>query len=442
MSFNKFNTPFGIGRGRGLLLSPVPFTLGEPVVHIDDTVECDDVVPPGIDPCVEFDRPKCTSTSARETANDNVSLVDQMSDIVQQIGHQLADSIMTRLSTLSPTTDMPKSHVDTPDMTDSAHSRALDLSRIQLIAQGPKDPPVFRGDGSDTVTVEEWEESMRNYIRKSGVLLESQSEEILVHLRGRAKDVVRFGIRNGEINVIDRPHAIYGLLRKHFSTSLCSSVPLADFYSTLPKENEDPYEFWLRLNRAADSVASCLKEQGKTFDNPNVEITRMFIRHCPNRELALTFRSKTIDKWSAREVQEVLDEYHLERGVRCSGGGHDKVIVNKFEVQPSASAAADYNDRKPAADDSALEKLTAMLEKVLLQNQSNALVSKRPRSSTKFTRIEGLYSKPCSVCKEDSHNTFTHCRDDRLCFLCHAPGHSRRDCPQGNRTSFSGQQGN
>lgn len=98
---------------------------------------------------------------------------------------------------------------------------------------------------------------------------------------------------------------------QHFSTSHCSSVLVADFYSTLPKEQERPYEYWLRLNRATDVAASCLKEQGKMFDNPSVEVTRMFIRHCPSRDLALSFRSKTIDKWTAREVQEVLDEYHL-----------------------------------------------------------------------------------------------------------------------------------
>lgn len=57
-------------------------------------------------------------------------------------------------------------------------------------------------------------------------------------------------------------------------------MPLAELYSTLPKDQEDPYEYMLGLNRAAD-VAESLKEHGKMFDNPSVEVTRMFIRHCP-----------------------------------------------------------------------------------------------------------------------------------------------------------------
>lgn len=437
MSFQNFSTPFGVGRGRGLLVSPIPFTMGEPVRGIRD-----DNVTPGLEPCVEFAEPVCASTSACETANANVSLVDQMGDIVQQIGYQLADSIMARLSVPSSSADIPKGHVTTPEGKGSVHSHTLDLSQIQLVAHGPKDPPVFRGDGSDGMSVDEWEESMRNYIRKSAVSPENQSEEILVHLRGRAKDVVKFGIRNGEIDVTSDPGKIYGLLRKHFSTTFSSSVPLADFYSTLPKVNEDPYEFWLRLNRAADTAAACLGEQGKTFDNPSIEVTRMFIRHCPNKELALTFRSKTIDKWSAREVQEVLDEYHLQRGARCFGSEHNKVVVNAADVKPSGSHAANMDVNKSTPDSSAMEKLITMLEKVLLQNQSNTANNRRSRNNAMFPRVEGLYAKPCAVCNETSHDAYTHCRDNKLCFLCHAPGHSRRNCPQSGRPSTSGQQGN
>lgn len=285
---------------------------------------------------------------------------------------------------------------------------------------------------------------MKNYIRKSGVQLENQAEEILIHLRGRAKDVVRFGIRNGEIDVQRSPQAIYGLLRKHFSSGQCSSVPLADFYSTLPKEQEDPYEYWLRLNRAADVAASCLREQGKMFDNPSVEVTRMFIRHCPSRDLALTFRSKTIDKWSAREVQEVLDEYHLEKGLRSSSERSSRINMNKVEVSPNATLVSDIPEQKKTVseDTSTLERLIGMLEKVLLQGPAYAQANRKPHTSNRLPKVEGLNDMPCSICRDSSHSALTHCRENRLCFLCHLPGHSRRNCPEGRRTPLNGQQGN
>lgn len=220
-------------------------------------------------------------------------------------------------------------------------------------------------------------------------------------------------------------------------------MPLADFYSTQPKEQEDPYESWLRLNRAADVAANCLKEQGKMFDTPTVEVTRMFIRHCPNRDLALSFRSKTIDKWSAREVQEVLDEYHLEKGLKSSTERNNRINVNKVEIGPNATVVSDVPEqtKNVSQDTSALERLIGMLEKVLLQSSGNAQANRKPRHN-RLPRIEGLNDIPCSVYKDSSHSALTHCQENRLCFMCHLPGHSRRNCPEGGRPAFSGQQGN
>lgn len=450
MSSRKFDTfavsPPSFGRGRGLHSTPVTFSLGRQMVgnktvFDEDSVHSPcgsgDVLLPGAQSSNESDSPQCTGTSVPHSP-----LADQMSTIVQQIGQQLADSIMSHLSPSGPAAAVHTHHDNACSSKDSISGRTLDLSQVQLVTQREvKAPPVFRGEGSDTLTVDEWEESMRTYIRKSDVQLQYQAEEILVHLRGRAKDVVRFGLRNGEIDVQRNPQAIYGLLRKHFGSSHCSSVPLADFYSTLPGELEDPYEYWLRLNRAADVATSCLKEQGKVFDNPNVEVTRMFIRHCPSRDLALTFRSKTLDKWSAREVQEVLDEYHLEKGVRSSNAGGKRINVNVVEVSPTAaSVSATPNvENTVSQDTSTLERLIGMLEKVLLQGHARA--SKSTHNS-RLPRIEGLTNTPCSICNDSSHSALTHCRENRLCFLCHSPGHTRRNCQEMRRPPLNAQQGN
>lgn len=469
MSFSKFTdsnvTPLSVGRGRGFCFTPVPFVLGDHQVvsphseHMVKTYPPQSIstslpdppphnVIPGYashsthsQPIVDLHPPQCSSTSVSDSPSNEVSLADQMNTIVQQIGQQLADSIMSHLKTSTP---VAAGNSDKCKNEDSSRCTTLDLSQVQFVTQrGVKDPPVFRGESLDTLTVDEWEESMKNYIRKTGVQLENQAEEILVHLRGRAKDVVRFGIRNGEINVQQNPNAIYGLLHKHFSANQCSSVPLADFYSTLPKEQEDPYEYWLRLNRSADVAASYLKDQGKTFDNPSIEVTRMFIRHCPNRDLALTFRSKTMDKWTAREVQEVLDEYHLEKGLRSSAGRSSRVNMNSVEVSPKATLVPEIPEQKAAfsQDTSTLERLMGMLEKVLLQGPSHARANKRPQNN-RLPRVEGLNDIPCSICNDGSHSALIHCRENRLCFLCHSSGHSRRNCPEGKRSPLNSQQGN
>lgn len=270
-------SPLSLGRGRGLHSTPAPYSLGclkvgDKAALGDDSVHspfrCGDVVTPQSQPLDELDPPQCTGTSVPHSPLDDVRLADQMSTVVQQIGQQLADIIMSHLNMSSPTAAVHTDCEKTCNNKDSIPGRTLDLSQVQLVTQREaKDPPVFRGESSDTLTVDELEESMKTY-RKSVVQLVHQAEEILIHLRGRAKDVVKFGIRNGEIDVQHNPQAIYGLLRKHFSSSHYSSVPLTDFYSTLPKEQEDPYEYWLRLNRAADIVAIVLKSRVKCLTIP------------------------------------------------------------------------------------------------------------------------------------------------------------------------------
>lgn len=77
----------------------------------------------------------------------------------------------------------------------------------------------------------------------------------------------------------------------------------------------------------------------------------MFIRHCPSRDLALSFRSKTINKWTAREVQEVFYWSSTERNGR--------IIMNKVEVSPNATLVSDIPAQTNAVsqDTSTLERL-------------------------------------------------------------------------------------
>ena len=103
----------------------------------------------------------------------------------------------------------------------------MDISQAHLVThRNVKEPPSFRGDGSDSLDIEEWEDLMRAFVKKGNVNADEHVEEILVHLRGGAKDVVKFWIRNSESDIQTSPNAVYSLLRKHFSCSQYSPVPL------------------------------------------------------------------------------------------------------------------------------------------------------------------------------------------------------------------------
>lgn len=133
---------------------------------------------------------------------------------------------------------------------------------------------------------------MRNFFKKGHMKIEEQAKEILIHLKGRSKDVVKIIIRNSDIDILANPDAIYSLIRS-ISAADNTHISLQDFYTTLPKEQEDPNEYWLRLNSAADTATEGLKKQGKANEDLSTDITRMFIRSCPSKELAFMFRAKS-----------------------------------------------------------------------------------------------------------------------------------------------------
>ncbi|KAK6310375.1 hypothetical protein J4Q44_G00184300 [Coregonus suidteri] len=262
--YNEFQpywllTPVNVGRGRGVLGLPIPFPTGSPYVYGDingseiagevPLVSGDNAASHGHH-AVNSPRPQAVITST-PNPNDDAVLIGQMSTIVQQIGQQLADSIIMHFSSSSPTGATATSQSEPRHRPDPPVSQVLDFSQVQVVAQRKvKEPPSCRGERSDTITFDEWEEAMRNFIKKGHMKIEEQAEEILIHLKGREKYVVKIGIRNSDIDILANPYAIYSLLRKHFSCSQYSYIPLQDFYTTLPKEQEDRYEYWLRLNRA------------------------------------------------------------------------------------------------------------------------------------------------------------------------------------------------
>ncbi len=66
----------------------------------------------------------------------------------------------------------------------------MTLSNVKLVMQSDvKEPPIFRGDGLDKLTVQEWENLMSLYLRKRAIPIHKQSQEILDRLMGKAGDV-------------------------------------------------------------------------------------------------------------------------------------------------------------------------------------------------------------------------------------------------------------
>nr|XP_055034513.1 uncharacterized protein LOC129422544 [Misgurnus anguillicaudatus] len=446
-NFDNYHTPVysSKGRGWGLLNVPKSLQFSGPDVQSDahvmidsHTSSSDPFVCEG--PSTSYDSREqqgvFSSTPCTNAQPQNV--ITAMTDIISQVGQQIADSIVSRLNTTYKVDEHSVNNSSNNVTADGTASQMMDLLQSQLsFSKNVREPPSFRGEVSDPVDLNEWIDIMRDYIKRNNLRTEHQAEEIMAHLRGKARDVVKFGIRNCDIDIVHKPDAIFSILRKHFETAPCSSLPLADFYTTLPRSDEGAYEYWIRLNRAVDIAAESLKEQGKLLDCPGTEVTRMFIRHCPCKELAITFRSKTISAWSVREVQDILNEYHSDYNFvpKVRDAAPIKIPVNRTEVElssaarPTLSASSEIQQSR-SLEVSALERVMSLLEKVLLKESESKVQSPRVKTKVSLPRVKGLNDLPCSVCSSPDHSGLTHCLDKKLCFQCHSPDHTRFVCPE------------
>lgn len=192
---------------------------------------------------------------------------------------------------------------------------SLNLTGVKLVMQSEvREPPVFRGDGTDKFSVHEWEDLVDTYLRKRGIPVSEHHHEILSRLLSKAKDIVRITLRsNTSLRPSENPRVIFDILKQHFSEVRFSSMPLADFYGTVPVVGENPVEYWIRLNKAVDVAEESLNRLGRQMENPCQEAAMMFVKYCPDPTLSAIFRLKARDKWTASEVQEHLDRYQTEQ---------------------------------------------------------------------------------------------------------------------------------
>lgn len=452
----RSNTNMNVGRGRGVLLLDVP-----PLEHVVDTNEfCSStpvksgigrgtvstpysVSPLQFTPSVTIEgSPSCGLVFSAKDAS-----TQQFSELIKQIGAEIGESIKASLAPSSSTESTPAlvfKSKPTADSPGQCSSTMIDASKLNLVLKSDvKEPPYFRGDGSDKYSVQEWEEIMKVYFRKKGYIGHELIEELVSKLVGKARDVVKVWLRNNPVlNSSHDSDAVFNILRQHFSESIYSSMPLADFYATKPKQNEGPLDYWIRLNKAAEVTEQCLRSQGKVMDNQSLEIAVMFIRNCPDKELAYVFKSKSLNKWTACEVQERLEEFHREHKAtpktlsqntstttdhnqRRVGSSVNECKQSDVLLLPEKVCDADC----AMSEGNTLDRVIGMLERALGHN-NQGVQNCKSSCEQKLCQVNCVASEGlvCSICKSTEHTTISHCRVNRLCFKCHGSGHRRASC--------------
>lgn len=162
-------------------------------------------------------------------------------------------------------------------------------------------------------------------------------------------------------------------------------------------------------------------------------VAMMFVKHCPDHNLAAIFKFKAPDKWTASEIQEHLDRYQTEMKEQALSkskrirpvGAHVQAPVPDDSGKSCHPAGSPVQSEgrvtsNPPCSDDCLKVLFNLFKNA--QSQKGHAVH-RPVSSDLFQHSS------CRVCQSVEHSTLAHCRQKRLCLACFQPNHIRRNCP-------------
>ncbi len=421
MYYNKDTSYFGsyhLGRGRGVLPFSGSRTPGEKNDIDFDAHRVQFSTP------VSYDIPPLEMSLSEPT----VALSDEQ---VKQLSSDISQSIR---ASLFPNNQLPNSN-SSYDCQRCSHvnqcgATIIDASKMNLVLKSGKEPPYFRGDSSDKCSVFEWEDLMRAYLEKGNYSEQERIEEIINKLMGRARDVIQIWLRNSaSVSKTGDVDLVFRILKQHFGGVISTGLPLADFYSTKPYHNEGPFDYWIRLNKAADLAEQHLKSEGRSLQNRDMEIAVMFIRNCPNKDLSMMFLSKPQREWTAAEVQDRLDEFVRDRKVSECQFSQQTASANSSDVcgtppckpqvvrAPGSAVEPDH----ATCDSNTIDRMLNMLEKALSCNTQSTRAAVHRKPNVKRPQV-------CKVCQSNDHNTVAHCRLHRLCFTCYLPGHTHDMC--------------
>lgn len=421
MYSNKDTSYFGsyhLGRGRGVL----PFS-GSRTPGKTNDIDFDANRVQFSTP-VSYDIPPLEMSLSEPT----VALSDEQ---VKQLSSDISQSIK---ASLFPNNQLPISN-SSYDCQRCSHvnqcgTTIIDASKMNLVLKSGKEPPYFRGDSSDKCSVFEWEDLMRAYLEKGNYSEQERIEEIINKLMGRARDVIQIWLRNSaSVSKTGDVDLVFRILKQHFGGVISTGLPLADFYATKPYHNEGPFDYWIRLNKAADLAEQHLKSEGRSLQNRDMEIAVMFIRNCPNKDLSMMFLSKPQREWTAAEVQDRLDEFVRDRKVSECQFSQQTASANSSDVcgtplckpqvvrAPGSAVEPDH----ATCESNTMDRILNMLEKALTCNTQSTRAAVHRKPNVKRPQV-------CKVCQSNDHSTVAHCRLHRLCFTCYLPGHTHDMC--------------
>lgn len=161
------------------------------------------------------------------TPRSDVDDIRQLTDMVGQLGAQIGESIVTKLMSAG-VVKMNSDHQATSDSQNVQYDvNKHEPPHVTVHVKRDKQLQTFRGDDSDRLSVQDWIDMTKTYLRNQDVPVCEQADEIMNHLLGKARDVVRFAFRSDPtLDVTRKPELIFNVLLHYFGEAP-SCLPLA-----------------------------------------------------------------------------------------------------------------------------------------------------------------------------------------------------------------------
>ncbi|KAJ8373064.1 hypothetical protein AAFF_G00271920 [Aldrovandia affinis] len=235
---------------------------------------------------------------------------------------------------------------------------------------------------------------MKSYMNRVACSSDSErSDLIMSRLAGRARDVVKVSLRScPRVSPAELPTTIVDILKRNFSEITFSSMPMKDFYATMPRDSESVMDYWIRLNKAIDVADECLRRRGKGVEDPSAEVVMMFICHCPDPGLAVYFQFKPVELWTAAEVQERLDGHvrSLRSTAACAQHAVNISTCTHESTVPAPHCGMQH--QLPVVVAALFDKVLFALHHWLMQ--AKHLTSPRPTPASPGTLLAGQEAIP------------------------------------------------
>jgi len=120
-----------------------------------------------------------------------------------------------------------------------------------------------------------------------------------------------------------------------------------------------------------------------------------------------------------------------ERASAITGTGHS--LHSKVQSEPchtqSRPSVPVVAQNLQQSEERLLTRMVDMFQEMMEKmQQPNTFGGQFHRASREKRSRETV----CKVCNDSSQTTISHCMSERLCFACHAPGHTKLNCPAKN----------